>query len=385
MRNVRLIIIFLFTHIWVQLSGQINLVPNPGFEILSTCDLNFGTANFAEPWMIDDPLATPDLFHACSTNPNFQLPSGRGCFPIFPKSGDGMVGLAQIGQVEERVFAWLLDTLPRDVDIYVACDVITRAKCGTPNETLCYTNSQALAFADIRFTSTTILELENILEVFDSWTKLETCYSATGEEEIVQIGNYKDLTELRGDCDIFDDFTFAYFYVDDVIVAPFDILPDTVILCGDETYIIDTSFYEVPLEWNDGVQSGNRILENEGFYEIYGLLDTCELTDRVQVIRVEDIDGNFEVNQCSGEPTALRTPLRALWSTGELSKTIEVTQPGLYEAEILADCDTILWTFEVIEGPCIVTSFAPNIFSPDDNGMNDEAVFRFEADFPFFR
>jgi len=226
--------------------GQTNLVPNHSFEEVDDCFLEFGDIPSAPPWLIvPEPENSPDLFHYCSTSPFYGLPAGG--MEIEPFEGEGMIGQVHGIIAEERVYVRLTDTLPLNKDIYVAFSVIPEEQCSEPPNQLCYSNTQCLAFSDFAFQFLdVVLKPDSVLTNTTEWITLRTCFRSKGTEDYVLLGNYRLGSETILDCRIIDEFNYSYSYIDEVIVAPFEVVPDTIILCGDETLEIDATFYDLP-------------------------------------------------------------------------------------------------------------------------------------------
>lgn len=384
---VRCLLLLFLVCCQTVLFAQFNFVPNPGFEEISNCDLEYGETYKAPPWeIINLPIATPDLFHACSTNPFFELSGQVGCTGTILPSGDGMVGMVTMASfVEERIYARLLGDLPLNIDLYVAYSIIPRERCGSPTELLCYSNTHSMVFADIQLESkTTALALDTILSYTGEWTKLEGCYQANGSEKMILLGNFTLTSETLKDCDNFDpEFNFSYFFIDDVIVAPFDVVPDTFFICGDEVLDVDATFYDVPIFWSDGVTGAMRTIGEGGLYTVMGDVGDCSLMDETVVIKIPDEMESITVDICEDEVVSLTTPVLAEWSNGEKSKRIEVTLPGTYTANLITSCGERITEFTVEETDCAIQYFVPNIFSPNDDGINDQLEFFFKSEFEF--
>lgn len=366
------------------LHAQKNLVPNPGFEEIADCDLDYGEADKAPPWqIINKPIATPDLFHTCSESPFFVPPAGA----INPKSGDGMIGLVNMvnNAIEERVYARLLEDLPLNTDIYVAYSVRPRPKFYEEFETLCYSNAQSLAFSDVRFQEMQIvLDFDTIFSYTEDWTFMETCFRANGTEKFVLLGNFKYNSETLNECTYTDiDFNFAYTYVDDVIVSPFDVVPDTLFICGEEVLNIDASFYEVPIEWSDGRQGAVRTIDRPGEYTVMGDIGECFMTDRMVVIKIPEETEVIPVDLCEGDQLLLESPFPAVWDNGDTSISFQVNRPGVYRAKLLSTCGERWREYVVEEINCRIRHFVPNAFSPNGDGVNDQLEFFFKSDYEF--
>lgn len=369
------------------LVAQVNYVPNPGFEEVSNCDLDAGEADKAQPWkIVNAPIATPDLFHSCSTSSFFTIPTGGCDSGVYPKSGEGMVGLvSNLVQAEERIYARLIDDLPQGIDIYVAYAIRPREKCGGPMDFLCYSNSLCLAFSDFQFQSQqVVLESDTIIDAAEEWIKIETCYAANGTEDFVLLGNYKETTQTLVYCDFINaTANFTYTYVDEVIVSPFDVVPDTVYLCEGEVLDIDATFFEVPISWNDGWEGGERVIEEEGLYTVFGEVESCFLTDKMVVIKIPDEKEITDLSICEGAELTLEVPLPAVWENGDTSNTLVITRPGNYTARLLTACGNVSWEYFVEDKDCAISYYVPNVFSPNRDGVNDDLTFFFQSDFDF--
>lgn len=370
------------------LTAQINYIPNPGFEEVSNCDLEYGDSDKAIPWEIleENPPRSPDLFHACSTSSFYLSTIETPCVSLSPRSGEGMVGMVTMaGPVEEKIYVRLTENLPLEIDIYVAFHTRPNKICGNYSGTLCYSNTMSMAFSGLQFEAPVVAaELDNILYEADEWTKVEGCYRANGEEKYALLGNFKLGSETLMDCsEIEPPNNYTYYYVDDIIVAPFDVVPDTLFICGDEILNIDATFYDVPILWDDGWGGAIRDIEQGGLYSVLGDLGDCFLTDEVLVIEIPEEFEEIQMNICKDGEVELEAFTAANWSNGSIGNAITVFQAGNYSAILNTPCGERINEFTVEEKVCKIQHFVPNIFTPNDDGYNDKLEFFFSSEFDY--
>ena len=110
-----------------------NFVNNPNFTQQDTCPYTWGQAFFATGWMSDNDQS-PDLFAECSTSPFYRIPQDYGCTTLAAKKDDGFVGMVSFGRilnginVREYITTRLIDTLPKDVDIFCSISIRPRPR-----------------------------------------------------------------------------------------------------------------------------------------------------------------------------------------------------------------------------------------------------------------
>ena len=113
MTRVTLIILILTT--WAKIVTGQNLVPNPSFEIYTSCPGPYwpNDVNKAAPWY-NPTGSSPDYFDTCATavGAGIGIPYNAFCFQ-YPRTGSACVGLYSFGgnSVRDYVQVKLLDTL----------------------------------------------------------------------------------------------------------------------------------------------------------------------------------------------------------------------------------------------------------------------------------
>ncbi len=157
---------------------------------------------------------------------------------------------------------------------------------------------------------------------------------------------------------------------------PPELGPDTLLCPGDSlayAYDILGAIYQ----WSDGSTDSAFVINQNGMYALT-LTSACGLyEDSVQVRYYEAIQTDLGVDTflCSGRSLFLNADARAegsnyLWQNGTTQPYLLVQEPGVYSVEVSTPCETII--DEILVEECeICEVFAPNVFSPNDDGFND--------------
>jgi len=74
-------------------NAQVNLVPNPSFEIYTSCPTSANQLAFANQWQNPTTWGTPDYYNGCSAT--FGVPSYCNCSSIYqnPLTGNAYTGI----------------------------------------------------------------------------------------------------------------------------------------------------------------------------------------------------------------------------------------------------------------------------------------------------
>jgi gliding motility-associated-like protein len=214
-----------------------------------------------------------------------------------------------------------------------------------------------------------------------NWTKLSKKYRAKGNERYVIIGNYKtdEFTDLKLDGFIPSPPAFNptnIFYVDDVVVSEFNPLPDSAILCKNGFIDFNSSFYESSYLWNTNDTISTIRVNKTGIYSVEAILDGESYFDTVNVIPEKDFRAlPTDTTLCRfGTPVKLTVTVDAqyLWSTGETTHTIEASKAGIYAVTITTPQCKLYSECNVVTLGCYCQYYAPNIFTPNNDGINDK-------------
>jgi hypothetical protein len=232
----------LFLGLSTRLDAQINLVPNPSFEVVTHCIDSGNSVNNAVNWS-NPSIGTPDLLsiNYCPTTLTsvyYSLPDNQRFGFQYPRSGYNCAGIA------------VLDTIYDGTREYLQVHLSEALKPGIPYCVEFYTSlanlSSRYAISDVGaffsvdsvFVDSSnnalypIIQFDNAITadtyVTDtlSWVKVSGSYIATGGEKYMLIGNFapKFGTNYIPNYYFSPARPFIYYYIDDVSVIECDSL-----------------------------------------------------------------------------------------------------------------------------------------------------------------
>ena len=155
----------------------------------------------------------------------------------------------------------------------------------------------------------------------------------------------------------------------------FDLGTDTT-LCQGEILILDATTENATYLWQDNsINSTYNVIE-EGVYSTQVSVNNCNSEDTIIVsyTPLPTIEFGPDTTLCQGETLTLdatNSNASYLWQDNSTNPTFNIVQEGTYWAWVTAtDCsasDTIL----VSEIDCEITLQMPNVFSPNNDDVND--------------
>lgn len=190
------------------------------------------------------------------------------------------------------------------------------------------------------------------------------------------------IVEMRDECLFpFFDTTTIFVHEDSLVV---ELGPDTT-FCEGTPFLLDaTPLNPTPppqFFWTPALSTGPQLdALTTGTYRVTVTLDAnCITEDWITLSRIDlpRVSLGPDKTACLEEVVLLEAAgINAeeyLWQTGETTPFLEVRSPGEYEVRATNECGTARDTILVEFRPCESELFVPNIFSPNFDGINDQA------------
>ena len=234
-------------------------------------------------------------------------------------------------------------------------------------------------------------DLENTAIINDTvnWTRISMCYTPTGTERYIVIGNFFSdaKTNIQWDNSPLPIPVVQpgnsvnlpnTFYIDDVIVSPFDPFPsDTLILCENATIKLDAHFFHATYKWNTGETSSSINVKKPGIYMVQATIEKCIFADTVTVLAEKTYKAiPVDTGYCKNGKPLILSPHTSpdylyRWNTGATTQGIYINKVGTYSVTITTPDCVLNYSSNVTEEKCSCHFYAPTAFSPNGDGNND--------------
>lgn len=168
-----------------------------------------------------------------------------------------------------------------------------------------------------------------------------------------------------------------------VVIDPGRIIslgPDTLLCAGSSLLLtpeIPPAATVTGYLWSTGDTTGSIVVSAGGNYSITVYLsDGCEATDTRLVTYLTDtvLDLGPDRLLCysgSSEVSVNMPGFRFLWSTGDTTSAIIITQSGTYTLQANNQCQSLVDSVNVLLPDSASMPFVPNVFTPNGDGFND--------------
>jgi hypothetical protein len=210
--------------------AQVNLVPNYSFEDTISCPYSSAQIHYSSSW-IDPNNGSSDYFNSCNNTSSgyVGIPVNMGGHQL-ALTGEAYSGLYvyfnNIGPWREYIQVQLNSQLQNGKNYYVEFFVSLA-------DTVSVAATVSLYFSDTAISGTSAQlfnvipqiindDITNPLTSKTTWSKVSGTYNASGNENYITIGNFKDdnntdTTQVSG-----GSYPGSYYYIDDVSVICLD-------------------------------------------------------------------------------------------------------------------------------------------------------------------
>jgi len=357
-----------------------NLVPNPSFEVYTTCPAGGGSggAMLCPPWI--SPIGDCDYFNSCAISPFYGVPINITGYQE-ARTGSAYPGghFFYNGNYREYLQAPLLQTLQAG-HCYKVGFYLNLAN-----------NSCGINHAGVLLTSTPVANPINMTPQVDwsgsyfsdtaSWVFVFGYVTAIGNEAYITLGNFYNNSETSIDPECTTPGLSYYFFEDAIVeeVAPEMIeveVDGPVSVC--DSFIIETTIDpDVPdvfYTWSDGSHKPNLTVFASGEYTVtvqYGC-DIDEATIEVEVYNPPSVDIGDDIILCEGDVTIISLDPSIgdyEWQDGSSSTNYAISDEGEFHVTLDDGCDVTHDTVEVtlLDPPSPFSLGADTFLCPGDD------------------
>ncbi len=199
-----------------QSSSSANIVNNPGFEILTECPANYGSIESATGWI---PVQfTPDLFHACATDPRVGVPSNYFGTQS-PAEGEAYAGILLYHERSplEMIATHFVEPMQKGEKYEVSfkiswARIYSNYACNGIG--VLFTNDPS----DASEISTPDIVLNELMTEDKTWTTVSKTVIAGDDYEFLVIGNFRGKEATKIYQFQRTGYPGAYYFIDDIQV-----------------------------------------------------------------------------------------------------------------------------------------------------------------------
>ena len=205
---------------------------------------------------------------------------------------------------------------------------------------------------------------------------------STGRDYTVNAPGIYSVEVKKGNC------TFR----DTIKVLPYEvelILPNDTTICENQQLQLTPITNANQLTWQDGSTNPTYLVNQAGIYTVTASQQGCSKSDSVAVQQIViELELPLDTTICEG--TSIRLTIEApdinkvIWN-GITSTSIDLEQAGIYQVKLFKESCSKQFELAVQTEICETCKLVvPNVFSPNQDGINDELPFLTNCPLQFF-
>jgi gliding motility-associated-like protein len=155
-------------------------------------------------------------------------------------------------------------------------------------------------------------------------------------------------------------------------------LPNDTTICENQTFELVPSTNASDLIWQDGSTNPTYLVNQSGTYTVTASRQGCSKSDSIVVQQVSiDIALPNDTTICEGDVLELmvndNSIERVIWQNNFERNNFEIRESGNYQVTLFKEGCTQLFDIQVNTKSCQICNIVvPNVFSPNQDGINDE-------------
>jgi len=294
MYRMKLKILFIILSFPFLIKSQVNLVPNPSFEIYDTCPNTGGQLNYSVNWNII--YNSPDYYNSCApvaTASICSVPKNRFGYQI-PDSGNAYAGVwsyaTTISNFREVLGAQLSSPLTIGQKYFIKFKLSLSLHYLSNSGS----NRTGLRFSNIQHSATNPPPINNVSHIYSNaiitdtlnWTTVFGSFIADSAYGFIEMGNFFDDANTNIQVMWPQGANESYFFIDNVCVSS-----DSLFTLGWKTEIsdLDLLLFPNPSTGKVHIQAPNFEPEEIIVHNLYGI--------EIKTMKVNSITKDLEFEE----------------------------------------------------------------------------------------